>query len=142
MKKILFAFVVTLCMAHAGFSQIAVTVAPEVTGLAVYDSMSTSTLVATVFTVKATPGVVGGFTSYNGAATVCFLQFFNATAANVTVGTTAPAWYAPMPATGGSNLLGTIPLKFHSTAITVASTTTATGATPCGTATVVTFFYK
>ena len=105
-----------------------------------------SALVATVTNVKTLPGSVYGFSIGNSAGTVCFLQIFNATAANVTLGTTAPAMSilanintATIGATTALSFANA-PVSFN-TAISVAGTTTVNGATPCGTGLAVNLFF-
>lgn len=72
--------------------------------------------------VKATAGQLGGWYLYNdGAAEVC-VKFYNATTANVTVGTTVPDFTIVIPAGSGANVEWTNGIEF-STAITVAATT-------------------
>lgn len=106
-----------------------------------------SALVGTVTNVKNTSGSVYGFSVGNIATTACFLQIFNATAANVTLGTTVPVMSilvnlssATVP--GGPTNLSFVnsPVPFN-TAISVAGTTTATGSTPCSTGLIVNLFF-
>jgi hypothetical protein len=72
--------------------------------------------------IKATAGQVYGWYLYNTSASVRFVKFYNATAASVTVGSTAPVLTIPVPATSGANVFSDIGIAF-STAITVAATT-------------------
>ena len=72
--------------------------------------------------VKATAGQVFGWYIYNKAAAVTYVKFYNATAANTTVGTTTPVMTVPIPATAGANVEFTNGITF-ATAITVAATT-------------------
>jgi hypothetical protein len=72
--------------------------------------------------VKASAGQVYGYYYYNAAATVRYLKFYNATAANVTVGSTAPVRTYPLPPTTAAHIAIPYGLAF-STAITVAATT-------------------
>ena len=72
--------------------------------------------------VKATAGQVFGWYIYNKAAAVTYVKFYNATAANTTVGTTTPVMTVPIPATSGANVEFTNGIAFD-TAITVAATT-------------------
>lgn len=106
-----------------------------------------SALVATVTNVKNTSGSVYGFSVGNIATTACFLQIFNATAANVTLGTTVPVMSilvnlssATVP--GGPTNLSFVnaPIPFN-TAISVAGTTGATNASPCTTGLIVNLFF-
>ena len=75
---------------------------------------------------KATAGTLYGWYIANLATTTRFLKFYNATAANVTVGTTTPVLTIPIPGNAtddiGANMLGGVGIKFD-TAITVAATT-------------------
>lgn len=71
---------------------------------------------------KATAGQVYCWAIYNNAAATTYLKFYNATAANVTVGTTTPVDTWPIPA--GSAAIGCSPIGIaFDTAITVAATT-------------------
>jgi hypothetical protein len=76
--------------------------------------------------VKATAGVLYFIHAMNMVATARYLKFYNATTANVTVGTTTPVLTFPIPAnsTTGAGFTVSIPqgLTFG-TAITVACTT-------------------
>lgn len=72
--------------------------------------------------VKATAGNVYGYYVFNAAASVAYLKFYNATAANVTVGTTTPVMTFPVPAGAAANVSFAYPISF-STAICVAVTT-------------------
>jgi hypothetical protein len=72
--------------------------------------------------VKATAGQVYGYFVYNAATSAQYLKFYNATAANVTVGTTTPVITIPVPAEGGANVEFSMGIPFD-TAISVAVTT-------------------
>lgn len=72
--------------------------------------------------IKATAGQLFGWFIYNNAATTIYVKFYNATAANVTVGTTTPVITVPIPAGAGANVEYTNGVAF-STAITIAATT-------------------
>lgn len=72
--------------------------------------------------VKATAGNVYGYYVFNAAASVAYLKFYNATAANVTVGTTTPVMTFPVPAGSAANVSFAYPISF-STAICAAVTT-------------------
>jgi hypothetical protein len=93
--------------------------------------------------VKATAGQVFGWYMFNAAATTHYVKFYNATTANVTVGTTTPVMTIPLPAGAGANIEFTNGIAFG-TAITVAATTGVadndTGA-PAANAVVVNVFY-
>ena len=77
--------------------------------------------------IKATAGQIYWIHAINLAASVRFLKIYNATAANVTVGTTVPDLTFPIPTQGDTNGAGftlTVPNGIaFSTAITIAATT-------------------
>jgi hypothetical protein len=76
--------------------------------------------------VKATAGCVYGVWFSNVATSTRFLKFYNATAANVTVGTTTPVLTLAMPGNASDDVSGvfSIPQGINfSTAICVAATT-------------------
>lgn len=89
--------------------------------------------------VKASAGTVYGLWFSNTAAATRFLKFYNATAANVTVGTTTPVLTLALPGNSSDDISGVFSIaqgiKFD-TAITVAATTAAadndTGAPSAG----------
>jgi hypothetical protein len=72
--------------------------------------------------VKATAGQVFGWYIYNDGAAEVYVKLYNATAANVTVGTTTPVMTIPIPATSVANVEFTNGIAFG-TAITAAATT-------------------
>ena len=77
--------------------------------------------------VKATAGTVYGVWATNTATTTRFLKFFNATAANVAVGTTTPVITIALPGNATDDIsasfnVGGLGIAF-ATAITVAATT-------------------
>lgn len=82
--------------------------------------------------VKGSAGQVYWIHAMNLASGVRYLHFYNDTAANVTVGSTTPTLTIPLPTQGDTNGAGfTINIDkglAFSAAITVAATTTATGA--------------
>lgn len=89
-----------------------------------------------------TPGAVGGWYFYNANAAVAYVQFFNAQASAVTLGTTAPVYSLGIPPGAAANIpAGMVGIK-HGTAISIAITTTRAGST--GPAATVDFniFYK
>jgi hypothetical protein len=98
--------------------------------------------------VKATAGTVYGWYIANTATATRFVKFYNATAANVTVGTTTPVLTLPIPGNSSddiaANLLGGVGIAFD-TAITVAATTALadndTGA-PAANDVIINLFYK
>ena len=72
--------------------------------------------------VKTSAGMVYGWYLFNAAASTRYVKFYNATAANTTVGTTTPAITVPLPAGQGANVAFEHGIAF-STAICVAATT-------------------
>jgi hypothetical protein len=72
--------------------------------------------------VKATAGNVYGYYFYNAAASIRYLKFYNATAANTTVGTTTPVLTIPVPATTAGHVTFPYAVSF-ATAISAAVTT-------------------
>jgi hypothetical protein len=98
--------------------------------------------------VKASAGTVYGWAVTNTATSTRWLKFYNATAANVTVGTTTPVitWGIPGNSSDdiSANMLAGMGIKFD-TAITVAATTGVldndTGA-PGANEVIVNIFYK
>lgn len=100
--------------------------------------------------VKATAGQLYGGVVMNLTAAVLYLKIYNATAANVTVGTTTPDLTIPIPTAGSTNGAGfVLPIPAcgvaFSTAITIACTTgiadNDTGA-PAANSCAVALFYK
>jgi hypothetical protein len=98
--------------------------------------------------VKATAGTVYGMLVTNTATSTRWLKFYNATAANVTVGTTTPVITWGIPGNTSDDIsgaaLGAMGIQFD-TAITVAATTGVadndTGA-PAANDVIVNIFYK
>lgn len=88
----------------------------------------------TVVNIKATEGDIYFLEATNANATDIYVQFFDAAAANVTLGTTVPDFVLFVPAGDGTND-GAIIQNFYNSpvhfenAITYAVTTTATGST-------------
>lgn len=76
--------------------------------------------------IKGTPGHVGGWHIWNDSAAVIYVHFYNATAANVTVGTTTPVLTLGVETLGHSEISIPSGLAFD-TAITVAATTAVDG---------------
>ena len=72
--------------------------------------------------VKATAGQLFGWYLYNAAATARYLKFYNATAANTTVGTTTPVLTIPVAAGAAANVEFSNGIAFG-TAISAAVTT-------------------
>ena len=72
--------------------------------------------------IKATAGQVFGWYLFNAHTATLYVKFYNATAANVTVGTTTPVLTIPVPAGSAANVFSEIGIAFG-TAITAAATT-------------------
>jgi hypothetical protein len=83
---------------------------------------------ATKTAIKTTAGQVYGWYFYNSNTTVSYVQFFNASVASVTLGTTAPFMSFGIPPVAGANVMAALGIEFG-TAITIAITTTRAGAT-------------
>lgn len=98
--------------------------------------------------IKTSAGTLYGWYIINRATDTRYVKFYNATAANTTVGTTAPHFVLGIPGNASddvaANVLGGMGIKFD-TAITVAATTgfanNDTGA-PGANDVIVTVFYK
>lgn len=89
-------------------------------------SYSWNSIKATATSIKGSAGQVYGRYIYNNNSSVMYVQFFNTASGSVTLGTTTPVYSIGIPATSGANVF--IPQGIaHSTAITIAATTTATG---------------
>ena len=90
------------------------------------DTFHSNDLDETEEDVKTSPGTVYGWIITNRTTATVYIRFYNATAANVTVGTTAPLFTFAVPGNAtdaiAANLLGGIGINF-STAISVAATT-------------------
>lgn len=102
---------------------------------------STTALSTTKVAVKASAGTFGGYMIFNPNTVESHVQVFNAASGSVTLGTTSPTYVLTIPANSAANLELTCGIN-HSTAITVAATTTATGSTGPTTALQATIFYK
>lgn len=100
--------------------------------------------VTTAVTIKSVSGTVYGYYIYNPNASICSLDFFNATSANVTLGTTVPVASLVIPASSGANLASSPVGMFGGfyKAMSVAAVTAAGGATPCGSGMTVNVFYQ
>lgn len=72
--------------------------------------------------VKESAGQVYGYFFANLATATRYLKFYNATPANVTVGTTEPVMTFPLPKESSGHISFACPIAF-STAITIAATT-------------------
>jgi hypothetical protein len=102
---------------------------------------SQTALTNTKVAVKSSAGNFGGYMMYNPNASAVYIQVFDVASASVTLGTTTPTYVIPLPASAGANVEFRNGIT-HSTAITVAVTTTATGSTAPATALVGFFLYK
>jgi len=91
-------------------------------------SVATGSIGNVATTVKTTAGQVYGWYFYNNNATMSYVQFFNTVTGSTTVGSTAPVYSLGVPANGGANVF--LPHGItHSSAITIAITTTRAGST-------------
>jgi len=99
--------------------------------------------VTSAVTVQSTTTDVYGYYLYNPNASMCSLDFFNATSANVTLGTTVPILSFPVPATSAVHFFVTRTSVAHfQTALSVAAVTAAGGGTTCSTGMVVNLDYQ
>jgi hypothetical protein len=80
-----------------------------------------------------TPGIVAGWYIYNPNNTVAYVQFFDLQASAVSLGTTSPTYSIGIPALSAANLMSPVGIN-HSTAISIAITTTRAGSTGPSTA--------
>lgn len=123
--------------------QLVTTVRPNASGegLDIFRSLD---LDETEEEIKGSAGKLYGYYFYNSNASARFLKFYNATAANVTVGSTTPVLTLGLPATSAGHVEFTNGIPF-STAMTAAATTGVadadTGA-PSANDVVVNVFYK
>lgn len=106
-----------------------------------------SALSTTVTDVKARKGKVKALHVENPNGSKIFVQFFNALAADVTLGTTAPYYSLVVPANGAMDAWPGGPAQDsdgveHPVAISVAATTTATGSTAPGTGLAANIFFE
>ena len=92
-----------------------------------------NSLSTTVIAIKASAGHLNFLQCYNPNSSQIYVQAFDATAANVTLGTTVPVQSYPIGPTSTGGLAPTFGVGF-STAISIAATTTATGSTAPATA--------
>jgi hypothetical protein len=86
------------------------------------DTFRSSDMDETEEDVKTSAGKLYGWAVYNDGAAEVFLQFWNATAANTTPGTTTPKVTFPIPAGGAANVEWNNGITFD-TAICVGATT-------------------
>jgi hypothetical protein len=95
----------------------------------------------TLVQVKSTVTNLYGYHIYNPGTAMAYIQLFNAMSADVTLGTTAPAIVLAIPPEGGLDMAqGSVPVTF-SRAMTLAATTTPTGATGVSTGVLINLFY-
>jgi hypothetical protein len=119
-----------------------------VTGTSNAVPQSTATYAGTAFDlaataatqVKATAGNVWGWYGYNPNTSTCFLQFYNS--ASATLGTAALHPFGVLAGGSFNAMPGNFAAFNLSTAISTGQTTTATGATPCTSAMVITIIYN
>ena len=88
-----------------------------------------------------TPGVVAGWYIYNPNNTIAYVQFFNLQASAVTLGSTPPFYSIGIPGFSAANLMSPTGIT-HSTAISIAVTTTRAGSTNVGSTVDYNIFYK
>jgi hypothetical protein len=94
--------------------------------------------------VKTSAGSVYGWFIYNDGAAEVYVKLYNATAANVTVGSTTPVMTIPVPAGSAANMAFSPGIRFD-TAITIAATTgvaDADTAAPAANQVIANIFYK
>lgn len=106
-------------------------------------TIATGTIAATKTDIGTanTAGQVYGWYFYNPNASVAYVQFFNAQASAVTLGTTAPVYSLGIPATSGANVF--LPHGItHATAISIAVTTTRSGSSGPGSTVDFNIFFK
>ena len=82
---------------------------------------------ATKLQIKSGSVFLFGWHIQNLDAAVTYLQFFDAPASSVTVGTTTPTFVIAVPASGLHDADDSVPIGLKS-GLTIAATTTATGA--------------
>lgn len=120
-----------------------VVLSPHATGESL-DTFFSIDLDETEEDIKATSGKIYGYYIYNSTAATLYVRFYNATAANTTVGTTAAILVIPVPAGAAANCSFPQGIGF-STALCAAATTGVaandTGA-PAANALVINVFYK
>lgn len=99
-------------------------------------------LVATKQAVKATGGRLFGWHIVNPNSADAWVQFFDLASASVTVGTTTPSWSLWVPGLSGLDDPDlSVPIEFN-TALVIAATTTATGASAPSVGLVTNLFYR
>lgn len=118
---------------------VGVTPTPGTTGG--WSVSSTTALSTTKVAVKASAGTFGGYMIFNPNTVETHVQVFNVASGSVTLGSTTPTYVLTIPANSAANLELTCGIN-HSTAITIAATTTATGSSAPTTGLQATIFYK
>lgn len=88
----------------------------------------TASLSTTVTAIKASAGQLGYMNCYNPNSAVAYIQVFNVAAGSVTLGTTAPTEFLPIPPALFNGFQASVGHQYG-TAISYASTTTPTGST-------------
>lgn len=83
-------------------------------------------LSTTVVALKNSPGQLTAYEIYNPGNALAYVQFFDAKAADVTLGATVPVWIVPVPS--GGRVIGPNDKLRFLTGISCAAATTATGA--------------
>lgn len=93
---------------------------------------SFSSIAQTALNIKpnAGAGEIVGWNFTNTGNATCYIQFFNATAANVSVGSTVPYFAVPIQTTNVNLFMTGFRIPF-SVGMSIASATTATGNTGC-----------
>lgn len=104
-------------------------------GTPVLSVATTSGLAGSAFAIKAAgSGQLYGWSIFNAANASCFLQFFNIAAGSVTLGTTAPNLIIGFATLTRGDMPPIQALLDGTNGLSAAFTTTATGSTPCATA--------
>lgn len=106
-----------------------------------WSASSQTGLTNTVVSVKGSAGSLGGYMFYNPNAAVAYIQVFNVASGSVTLGTTTPTYVIPIPPAAAANVEFSLGIN-HTTAISAAATTTATGSTAPSTALTGFFIFK
>lgn len=99
-------------------------------GNSIYSNTSLSN---TAVAVKSTSGCVYGYHFANSNASLEYVQIFNLASGSVVLGTTTPTWTIGIPANSAVTIEMPTPIA-HTSAISIAATTTPTGATAPATA--------
>lgn len=106
-----------------------------------WSTYSSASITNTVVSVKSSAGQLGGYRLYNPNASVEYVQVFNLATGSVALGTTTPTYFFSIPPGATANVEFANGIA-HSTAISIAATTTATGSTAPGTALAGFILYK